>query len=263
MTCCRVDLRLVFSYSRRCWCKDHLLQKALEFFTLRAQTCKEDGNRVKMESCERFWAFWTSFWEVFLWSFAQFQVGSRYSSRHDSAECAICCHRKWTWQREQKGWKKSRQQLQVGVWANRYQWIYKPLAFGPFLSRVLLGFIGVYKTGPLQQMDFGRLMERFSTSGWVCPKIAGEKGSVFVSSLEPLGVYFRVPCSFSEGVHDFWFVFFSLPDSRLFSAAQSTWRKHIFVFSERFVNKEPFWQELPSSKLTWQQKVDLEWRCIC
>ena len=52
-------------------------------------------------------------------------------------------------------------------------------------------------------MGFGRLMERFSTSGWVCPEIAGEKGSTFVSSLEPLGVYFRVPCSFSEGVHDF------------------------------------------------------------
>lgn len=106
-----------------------------------------------MESCERFWAFWTSFWEVFLWEPSS-EASLNFSggqSVQQSARLHRVCHllpQEVDAQREQKGWKKSRQQLQVGPWANRYQRIYKPLAlFSAVFYWVSLGCISV----PLQK----------------------------------------------------------------------------------------------------------------
>ena len=126
---------------------------------------------------------------------------------------------------------------------------------GPFLSRVLLGFIGVY-FGALQKWIWEVDGANQLAAGFA-QKLRGKRGRCLFLLWNLWGCIFGFHVHFLRVCMIFDLFFFT---SRLqtFSAAQSTLRKNIFGFSERFVNKEPFGQELPSSKLTWQQKVDLE-----
>ena len=127
-------------------------------------------------------------------------MGSRYSSRHDSTECAICCHRKWTRRGNKKVEKNPGNSFKLGfepIVINGFTNLWPLALFSAVFYWVSLGCISVPLQKWILEVDGANQLA-------VLPKnFPGEKGSMFVSSLEPLGVYFRVPCSFSEGVHDF------------------------------------------------------------
>lgn len=148
---------------------------------------------------------------------------------------------KWTCRGNKKVEQKSSQQLQVGVWANRYQWIYKPLAiFSAVFYWVSLGCI----SGPLQKWILEVDGANQLAAGFA-QKLRGKRGRCLFLLWNLWGCIFGFHVHFLRVCVIFDLFFFSLPDSRLFRQLNPPEGSIFLFFLKDLWIKNPFGKSYP------------------